>query len=233
MKKKLDNVTLIGIDCVDVARVQKALDISCVGFDFKEVKLLTSLETDDHRKVSIPHLGSIERFSEFCIKELHRYVDTDFVLLVQHDGFILNPASWEDVFLSYDYIGAPWIVNEWAIGMGFFNKEQKGEAVVGNGGFCIRSKRFLVLSAQLAHEGLLQKYHPEDIALCSWYRASFEKAGMNFAPADIGHRFSIEGRDEIYEKQFGFHGFRWTDITQWIDENPQWGIENQFKQKKV
>jgi hypothetical protein len=232
MKRKLENVTLLGIDCVNVERLQKALDISCDRIDFGEVKLLTSLETNDMRKVSIPHIDSIEDFSKFCLLDLCNYVDTEYVLLVQHDGFILNPDSWEDDFLKYDYIGAPWIVNDWSVGMGFFKPEQMGENIVGNGGFCIRNKRFLNATSRLVKDGSIKEYHPEDIAVCSWYKDLLEKEGLAFAPADLGHRFSIEGRDEVYDKQFGFHGFRWTDITKWIDENPQWGIVNRFEPKK-
>jgi hypothetical protein len=229
MKRKLENVTLLGIDCINVERLQKALDICCDNFEFREVKLLTSLETNDVRKVKIDHLGTVEAYSEFCIKNLSKYVDTDFVLLVQYDGFILNPDSWEEDFLKYDYIGAPWIVNDWSVGMGFFKEQEKGKTIVGNGGFCLRSKKFLELSAYLAKDGTIKKCHPEDIALCSWYRKEMENRGIVFAPTDLGHRFSIEGRDETYDKQFGFHGLKWTDISKWIDDNPRWGIINQFK----
>lgn len=229
----LPNVTLLGIDCVNVERLQKALDISSGKINFAKVKLLTSLETNDPRKVEIPHIDSVEKFSEFCIKDLHKYVDTDFVLLVQYDGFILNPESWEDDFLKHDYIGAPWLVNDWGLGMGFFTKEQLGKYVVGNGGFCIRSKKFLKASSELANKDVFEKYHPEDIVLCSWYRKEMEDAGMVFAPEDLANRFSIEGRDEVYDKQFGFHGLKWTDISKWIIENPRWGIENVFRHKEL
>ncbi len=37
-----------------------------------------------------------------------RVVTTDFNLCVQFDGFAVNAGSWDDVFLDYDYIGAPW-----------------------------------------------------------------------------------------------------------------------------
>ena len=33
-------------------------------------------------------------------RELNNYIDTDFVLIVQHDGFIINPSSWNDDFLK-------------------------------------------------------------------------------------------------------------------------------------
>ncbi len=227
MKRKLSNITLIGIDCVDVNRLIKALDISTEDIEFADVKLLTSLETDDKRKVSIPHLDTIEKYSEFCIRDLVKYVDTDFVLLVQHDGFILNPDSWSDDFLKYDYIGAPWIINQefWFTEFNF-PRELLNTTVVGNGGFCIRSKKFLKISSRLADQGVFEQYQPEDSVMCVHHKKEMEDAGVVFAPAEVAERFSIEGDGHVYDKQFGFHGFRWTDISKWVDENPRWGIGN-------
>lgn len=224
-KIKLDNVTLLGIDCVNVERLQKALDISCIGIDFAQVKLLTSLPTDDMRKVAIPHIDSIEKFSEFCIRDLYKYVDTEFVLLVQYDGFVLNSESWDDEFLKYDYVGASWLVADWSITDYDFPEELLGTRVVGNGGFCLRSKKFLEISSRLGDNGVFKKYHPEDVVLCVWDRDKVEREGVKFAPADVAMKFSIEGDDDIYEKQFGFHNLKWTNIQKWIDENSQWGIE--------
>jgi hypothetical protein len=225
MKKILPNVTLMGIDCLNVGRVAKALDISSQQITFAEVKLLTSLPTADPRKVEIPRIDSIEAFSEFCVRDLHKYVDTEYVLLVQYDGFILNPGSWEDDFLHYDYIGAPWLVADWSVNDFDFPEALRGTRVVGNGGFSLRSKRFLETSARLADEGAFKKYHPEDVVLCVWDRKIVEAAGIDFAPPEVAARFSIEGDDDVYDKQFGFHGLKWTDISKWINENPQWGIQ--------
>lgn len=214
MKKSLPNVTLLGIDCVNVERLQKALDISSEKFEFGAVKLLTSLPTSDNRKVEIPHIGSIEDYSEFVIRDLHHYVDTDFVVLVQYDGFILNPNAWEDEFLKYDYIGAPWFVEDWSVKNFNFPPELINTYVVGNGGFSLRSKRFLQVSAQFAEQGLFKPYHPEDVALCVWHHKDFEQSGLTFAPSDIAARFSfegdgdMEGKNDLYTNQFGFHGFQ-------------------------
>ncbi len=214
----------MAIDCVDVAGALRALDISSQEIEFGAVKFLTSLPTDDPREVEIPHIGSIEAFSEFCIKNLKDYVDTDFVLLVQQDGFILNPDSWEDEFLNYDYIGAPWLVADWSVRDFAFPESLLGTMVVGNGGFCIRSKKFLEMSARLAKEGVFPKYHPEDVAMCVWQRSEVEAAGVTFAPPDVAARFSLEGDDLVYDKQFGFHSLKFTDITKWISENQRWGV---------
>lgn len=230
--KKLPNVTLLGIDCVNVERLQKALDISLQDMEFAEVKLLTSLPTNDPRKVEIPHLGTIEAYSEFCIRDLVKYVDTDFVLLVQHDGFILNPQSWTDDFLKYDYIGAPWaVLDEFWFTMFKFPRELAGKKVVGNGGFCIRSKKFLEVSSELADKGVFEEYQPEDTAMCVWHRKEMEAAGIHFAPVELAEKFSIEGFNHTYENQFGFHGLKWTDISKWIEQNPKWNIKLELIKK--
>ncbi|NVN96822.1 hypothetical protein HXX01_01070 [Candidatus Nomurabacteria bacterium] len=221
----LPNVTLLGIDCVDTERLIKALDISSEQIEFADVKLLTSLPTSDKRKVLIPHIGSTAEYSEFCIRKLADYVDTDFVLIVQYDGFVLNPSSWTNEFLNYDYIGAPWFVHdEFWFTKFLFPRDLLDKTVVGNGGFCLRSKKFLEVSSRLADEGVFDKYHPEDVALCVWNKDKMEKEGIRFAPNDIAEKFSIEGGDHIYRNQFGFHGFKWTDISLWIKENPKWRI---------
>ena len=59
---------------------------------------------------------------------MNNYFDTDYVLTFQSDGFILNPDAWTDEFFNYDYIGAPWGDNRYA---------------VGNGGFSFRSKKLM------------------------------------------------------------------------------------------
>lgn len=226
MKISLPNVTLVGIDCVDVDRIQKALNISCDEIEFGKVKLLTSLPTSDIRKVEIPHISSVEEYSLFCLSDLVKYVDTDFVLIVQYDGFVLNPKSWTDEFLKYDYIGAPWFVHEefWFNKFNF-PRELYNKTVIGNGGFCLRSKFFLETSSKLIQTGIIKKYHPEDVVMCVWNRNLVEDEGIKFAPVEIAEMFSIEGRDHIYSNQFGFHGFEWTDISVWITENPKWGIK--------
>lgn len=238
-KIKLPNVTLLGIDCVNVERIIQAMDISENGIEFGEVKLLTSLSTEDSRKVAIPHIGSIEEFSRFCIEDLHKYVDTDYVLLVQYDGFVLNPESWTPEFFKYDYIGAPWLVADWSVRDFDFPIDLMGTWVQGNGGFCLRSRKFLQTSARLLHEGRIPKLHPEDVAMCVWYREEFEKEGIQFAPIDICKKFSIEGHDVLYTNQFGFHGLKWTDISKWSNEHPEYlkiiedfNLENNIKKSE-
>jgi predicted nucleotidyltransferase len=217
-KLKLPNVTLLGIDCVNVERLASAMNVSQSGIEFGAVKLLTSLPTGDTRKIEIPHIGSIEDFSRFCIEDLHNYVDTDYVLLVQYDGFVLNSESWNDEFLKYDYIGAPWPVGTWETDA--FPEKLKGTWVVGNGGFSLRSKKLLEVGSRLVKENKIIKFQPEDIALCVWYKDLLEKEGVRFAPVNLAHKFSVESKVEVYGKPFGFHGAYRENIDAIIENYP-------------
>lgn len=223
-KLNLSNVTIIGIDCVNVERLVEAMNVCEKDINFAKSKLLTSLPTKDHRLVKIPHLGSIEAYSDFCIRDLSSYVDTDFVLIVQYDGFILNPSSWSPDFLQYDYIGAPWNINDLMVEKFNIPKKFLGQTLVVNGGFCLRSKRFLEISTRLYNEGKIPVTQPEDVALCVWHKDLFEKEGMKYAPIEIAKRFSIEGKDWVFDRQFGFHGFGWTDIGLWVKNHPEYKL---------
>ena len=137
-KLNLKNVTLI---CLDDMQPAKAFDVMkgvCDNIDFGEVKLLSS---KDESVVTdkIKPMFNIRDYNIFIIKEIYKYVDTEFCMFIQRDGYPLNFEMWTDDFLKYDYIGAPWT---WAPhpnkhGICRINK------CVGNGGFSIRSKRLL------------------------------------------------------------------------------------------
>jgi hypothetical protein len=182
----------VGIDCADVKRLLNAMEVCTHYCKFGKVKLLTSL--GGHTK--IPHIGNVEQYSKFIIKDLVSYVDTEFCLICQHDGFVLNPDAWNNKFLEYDYIGAPW--NH----MGF---------VVGNGGFSLRSKKFLEKSSELVFE----EYNAEDMKCCLGIgRQLLEISGVKFAPYEIANTFSVEG---FWNGQFGYHNVL-SDISLW--KNP-------------
>ena len=144
MKKKLETVILLGIDCVDLDRLILAMDICEEKFEFADVKILTSIKSDHENVIPIKHIDSVEQYSKFVLAELDNYVDTEHVLIVQYDGFILNPEAWMDEFLQYDYVGAPWLVDQMFVDMFAFPEKLMGQTVVGNGGFCLRSKKLKI-----------------------------------------------------------------------------------------
>src|ERR1700744_2569282 len=143
-KFELPEVTLVSITSVRLPETIKAMEICCASFKFARVLLLTSEEVTpaDWFEVELaPKMRSTEDYSKFLIRDLHRHIHTKHVLIVQWDGFILNPAAWEEEFRKYDYSGARWpggfnVGDHWS-------KPTGGPYRVGNGGFSFRSKRCL------------------------------------------------------------------------------------------
>lgn len=218
MKLELNNVTLLGIDCVNPSRLSIIMDLCQEEIKFADVKLLSSIKINDKRWVKINNIACLEDYSIFCLRNLINYVMTDYVLLIQWDGFILNPKSWSNLFTKYDYLGSPWVVKDWAINDFGFPESLRGQRIVGNGGFCLRSHNFLKISSSLYNAGKIIRTHPEDIAISVWYRNLFISEGINFAPVELARLFAFEGADDKYSTQFGFHGF-YSNLNDWFEEN--------------
>lgn len=201
VKRKLDRVTLVGVDCVDPQRLLACMELCQAFIDFGDVKLLSSIPVDAPYWESIPVLDSTQAYSKFITKELTHHIKTDFALVVQYDGFILNPSAWSDEFLNYDYVGASW----WF---------QEGNNV-GNGGFSLRSKALMDLMSQ---DKEVENYHPEDVVFFKERFHHLVNQGIKFAPYHLSRLFSMEGRLESHDAwkdSFGFHGFNVTDIRRW------------------
>jgi hypothetical protein len=123
----------------------------------------------------------------------------------------VNPDLWDERFLDYDYIGAPWPDHfPWTV----------GKTQVGNSGFCIRSKKQLEFCARRATDEDLQKLiemdWPDDILMCGYAYDDMLSAGMKYAPLELASKFSYEqpvaGCAASPEETFGFHG-KLTDST--------------------
>lgn len=189
----LPNVTLIGADCVDISRLIYAAEQCMRNISFGAVKLLTSLSSENKNTVHIKPLRSKEQYSKFMIKELADYVDTDYALTIQYDGYVINATAWKKEFFEYDFIGGPW----W-----YGDKKN-----VGNGGFSLRSKKLL---EALKNDDIIEVFHPEDHHICRTYRDYLEiKYKIKYAPEEVAEKFSIDGfkkKDKRWNGQFGFHG---------------------------
>jgi len=137
----------------------------------------------------------INAYSHFCLRDLSKHFDTDYVLIFQDDGFAMNPDLWNDEFLKYDYVGAPWPdYLEW----------NGTKYRVGNGGFSLRSKRLCEFSKTLPISG-----RAEDADLCVYQRDILNRTGLKVAPISIARKFSVERSiddNHVYTKTFGFHG---------------------------
>lgn len=187
----LSRVTLCCVDCVNHELALAAIGQCVQKCAFARVLFVTdrAYEIDGIDVVRIPPLASRDAYSHYVVKELGAHIDTDFVLMIQWDGFVINPAAWSDAFLEYDYAGARW---GWP---------DDGHAV-GNGGFSLRSARLLRALA----DPHIAEYPIEDVAICRTYRTYLEAAhGIRFAPDAVADQFSFEA---TYPKgqPFGFHG---------------------------
>jgi hypothetical protein len=190
--KQLDRVTLVIIDTKNYAKALISIKKSLSQIKPAKAIFFTDVDIthDGIEVVKIPTIKSKEEYSWWILKELWRYIETDYVLVTQHDGYVLNGESWSDEFYDYDYIGAPWIY-------------EHGRNV-GNGGFSLRSKR---LCQVLGNDPLIEVTHPEDQSIGIIYRGSLERQhGMKFPEDDLADKFSFELKAPVYDT-FGFHGY--------------------------
>jgi hypothetical protein len=188
----LDQVTLCAIDCLNARLAGRALALSMEQCGFAEALLLSDEMSvpDGVRGVRIPRLDSRDAYSRFVLRDLHRHVTTPHVLIVQWDGYVVDAGCWQDGFLAYDYIGAEW---PW-----------HGEGAVGNGGFSLRSRRLLQVTA--SPDFAVPGGRNEDELICRDWRPALERDhGMRFAPVRVARAFSYE-RGAPRRPSFGFHG---------------------------
>ena len=195
MKLQLPNITLAIVDCVDFKRAWGVVNHCAQLCDFGALKILTHFE-DYCGKCIIPikQITSIAEYSQFMIRDLNVHIDTEFVLVVQHDGFIVNPNAWDEEFLRYDYIGAPW--HEDHLGP---NTDPRYR--IGNGGFSLRSKKLLDF---LAHDSRFENLtKPEDVTIGQIHRGYLEENGFSFPSIELARKFSNE--NYAWDQSFGQH----------------------------
>jgi hypothetical protein len=203
-KLKLPTVTCVCVDCVDAKRAIEVLEICKSRVDFGAVKLLTSIETDYEHAVTIFPLTSLVMYSIFVLKELYKYIDTEHLLIVQKDGWVINPQSWNPEWLGYDYI-AP-----------LFNQYEPPR--MGAGGFSLRSNKLMKeVSYRVAEwNGTLEDANRiqsmvglyEDGYLALIVRERLERGGFKYGTIEEACKFAAGGNynKKYYVRQpFGYH----------------------------
>jgi ADP-heptose:LPS heptosyltransferase len=191
----MTNLSLVTVVIIDTLHHAKA--IAAIRQTHKHIKpartvFLTDIDitVPNTEVIKIEPIKSKKEYSEFCIKELNNYFDTPFVLVIQHDGYVIDGDAWTDLFYGFDYIGAPW---------------EYDERNVGNGGFSLRSKK---LQSILANDDMISIVHPEDQSICILYRPYLEETyEIKFAPLELAERFSFETLEPICST-FGFHNMK-------------------------
>jgi hypothetical protein len=194
-------------DCFE--KTLKAIIYSSKQFHFENIQVLSCIPFDI-KNIKCINISSMSygEYNDFIIKSYSQYIDNHYVLHVQNDGFILNGNAWSDEFLDYDYIGAPWTIVSPNSPYGV-NESNR----VGNGGFTLRSKKFLNISSEFCptHNGM-----NEDVVVCRIHRDMFISHGIKYATDQVAAKFSIEDdqateyvgqshKDYKTIKSFGFH----------------------------
>ena len=189
----LPDVTLV---CVDTRTPELALDamrLSMARVEFGQAIMFTNAATIAALPPEIDcvevDIESIDAYSTFMMRGLAQHIRTTHVLVIQWDGYVLDPAQWDPAFLQFDYIGA-------------LLKGETADRMVGNGGFSLRSRRLL----DAMQDPAIVVENPEDICICHVNREYLERAhGIRIASPEMAARFSFE-RIRSPGNTFGFHG---------------------------
>lgn len=211
-KLQLSKVTLVAVSSVHMYETVRALLYSMKDIEFGEVLLLSHQkpfylpETIHFKKID--RLCNVDDYSHFCVYRLGDYINTEYALIVHHDGFVVNPQSWREDFFDYDYIGSPWPLPK---DEKRYRDEQGNIVRVGNG-VSLRSKRLMLFPGQagLKWEKTDSGDYNEDCFICCKNKLLLESEGFRFAPLEIaiyfGREHTIPENENI--EPFLFHQWR-------------------------
>jgi hypothetical protein len=168
----------------------------------------------------------IEDINRIFLHLMPQVVATDFNLIVQFDGFAVNPQAWDPLFWDYDYIGAPFC-GLWGGGPYWRSP------IVGNGGFSLRSRKLYSALRDLRLGWRVEDWLPqdervsdfkyyfwngkgekclqEDVLISIWARKILEtRYGIRFCPPELAGKFSVFEAHPLTQcwwgRSFGFHG---------------------------
>jgi len=208
----LKNITIAALACTHIDETVRALKYSMRDIIFGDAVLVSHIKPDDLpadiRFEYTSQNKTIDEFNYKMIYEMHKFIHTEFMLLIHYDGFVINPQSWRNDFLDYDYVGAPWPKNK--------------RLVDANGNICrvgnsvsLRSKRLMELPSKLNLPFEPLDFEPyknmtnEDLIICVKNRHIFEKNAMRFAPLEVAKHFSHEANIAEIQgiKPFAFHDY--------------------------
>ena len=163
--------------------------------------LNSNLQDDDENRIG---------FCESFVQQTNKYIMDDFCLNVQHDSTIIDVEHWDDKYLEYDYVGAPWPMSIIQASDMVAGRIEEIPNVVGNGGFSLRTRKLVEESSKLGWE-----HKNEDLNICVFNYETMTSNGIKFAPPELAGRFSVEhpteynvfNRDLLFTyNSFGFHG---------------------------
>lgn len=148
-------------------------------------------------------------YSTFMMHCLYAFIDTEFCLVVQDDGWVLDGNNFKEDYYNYDYIGG--ITHAGLVGdtlhLGFTWVDKPNPTLVLNGGFSLRSRRFLEAPNKY---GVAQMFSPEihvwneDIQLSCLRRHLFEELGFKYPTNQVAKHFSMEHIAPVFHDDLDF-----------------------------
>ena len=155
--------------------------------------------------------GDIVSMSYDCNSHLHERFSTDYVLIIQNDGFPLRPGLDEFFEAGYDFIGAPHCRPTFVPSL----LTRLLRYSPSNGGFSLRSRRLCRLAAKLWESGHFESrpYVEDVIAEDYFFTKTLPLSGVwnwlrrSQAPSALSDRFSYGATFPLTAKAvpFGFH----------------------------
>lgn len=193
MSVKHNEITVVAMDFKNHELTRRAVELTLQRIQPKELLIISDKQfypEGTFIKAAAP--ATFVDYAWMMMKWIGPLIDTGHALYIQYDGMPWDPDQWDDDFLNYDYIGAVW---PW---------EPEGQNV-GNGGFSLRSKRFLDACRDSAIYMDEKRAQAEDASLCIDHRPYLENIhNIKFAPTEVAHRFSYEV--ERKGQSWGWHG---------------------------
>lgn len=177
------NVTLVCIEFEQHELAHRAIETTLrLSPELKEVLVISDRDFfPGSRWIKREPTKTFREYNELMLKGVAEHVTDGHAMYVQADSMVHQSNHWHDEFLDYDYIGAVW------------PNEPEGQNV-GNGGFSLRSAKFL--EACLDNEvQLLEKYKfiQEDACIGRDFRPYLEtKYHIKYAPTELAQKFSYE-----------------------------------------
>lgn len=204
MTTMASDITLISIITSEdfITKTARSMLYSLEQMNFARAIIICPQQISPINKIEFKYVPITGDYSQWLLSDLVKHVDTKFCLVHQWDSAVIDSSKWTDEFLEYDYIGAPW---------------PSGQYRVGNGGFSLRSHKFLT---EVSRASSLLKTGAdiignEDLFCCAIARPYLESVGIKFAPLQLARQFSVERpipeaphnyNDLSTYNSFGFHG---------------------------
>ena len=233
MKTKIP-ADLVTINCNNVEEGIKALNFSSRDIEFENIILFTDKNVKgDFNKIDIDEIKGVSQYNDFILN-LNQFINSQYVLIVQDDGHVLSPEKWTNDFLNYDYIGAPWPNNKkWNKRWDKYEKKYRDkikqhskENRIGNGGFSLRSKKFLEYSSifsstEILAEDIFLNLYNYDLAIDFDIKYPDLDLAINFSYETtlVGRNLRKESKHKNYRlgNHFGWHGKKFKNTKELLD----------------